>query len=76
MDVELTLAGSVWNWARQCCPNEPRVAKRAVGVAMTSYAGGASVAEAYEEARAFVVSWTRHPAHRASLGCTQLPVAL
>ena len=40
MDVELTLAGSVWNWARQCCPNEPRVAKRAVGVAMTSYAVG------------------------------------
>lgn len=75
MEVEFALAGSVWDWARQQCPNEPRVAKRAVGVAMSSYAGGASFAEACEEARAFVSSWNSHPAHRASGIRGQLPVA-
>jgi hypothetical protein len=75
MDVELVLAGSVWDWARQRCPNEPQVAKRAVGVAMNSYAGGASVAEACEEARAFVASWTSHPARWAGVARARLPVA-
>jgi len=75
MDVEVALARSVWDWAKQHCPNEPGLAKRAVGMAMNSYAGGASVAEASEEARSLVVSWNSHPAHRASLRRTQLPVA-
>ncbi len=75
MDVECALAGSVWEWAKQQCPNEPRVAKKAVGVAMSSYAGGASVPEACEEARAFVSSWNSHPSHWASASRAQLPVA-
>ncbi len=75
MDVEVALAGSVWDWAIQHSPSEQRLAKRAVGVAMSCYAGGASVAEAYEEARSFVVGWTSHPAHRASVGRAHLPVA-
>ena len=74
MDVEFALAGSVWDRAREQCPNEPRVAKRAVAVAMNSYAGGASFAEACEEARAFVSSWNSHPA-RAIDGRARLPVA-
>ncbi len=62
MDVEFALAGSVWDWTRQHCPDDPHVAERAVAIAMSSYAGGASVAEACEQARAFVASWVHHPA--------------
>jgi formylglycine-generating enzyme required for sulfatase activity len=62
VDVELALAGSVWQWTRQHCPDDPRVAEKAVTVALSSYVGGASVAEACEQARSFVVSWVRHPA--------------
>ncbi len=75
MDVECALAGSVWGWAKQHCPNEPWVAKNAVRLAMSSYASGASVVEAWEKVRAFVVSWNSHPAHGASAASAQLPVA-
>ena len=62
MDVELALAGSVRDWTREHCPEDPHVVGRAVAMALTSYAGGASVAEACEQARAFVASWVHHPA--------------
>jgi len=66
VDVELALAGAVWDWTNGTCPDEPRVADDAVVLALKSYAGGASVAEAAEQARAFVSSWVHHPAHRSA----------
>lgn len=79
MDVEFALAGSVWDWTRQHCPDDPHVAERAVAMAMSSYAGGASVAEACEQAWAFVASWgppscTRRggPQRAASVGVINL----
>jgi hypothetical protein len=63
VDVELALAGAVWDWTRGHCPDELLVADKAVMLALSSYAGGASVAEASEQARAFVSSWIHHPAH-------------
>jgi hypothetical protein len=56
MDVVYALAGSVWDWTQQHCPDDPRAAHMAVSVALSSYADGASVAEACELARTFVVS--------------------
>ena len=74
MDVELALAGSVWEWSRQRCPDDPHVAEKAVAVALSCYVGGASVAEACEQARAFVASWAHHPARmeRAHAGSLRL----
>lgn len=75
MDVELALAGSVWDWTRQQCPGDRRVADRAVTLALHSYAGGASVAEACEQVRAFVSSWVHHPSHLGLGQSRQLRVA-
>lgn len=75
MDMELALAGSVWDWTRHQYPAEPRVAERAVAMALSSYAGGASVAEACESARAFVASWAHHPAQREAWQGDQLRLA-
>lgn len=63
MDLAYALAGSVWDWTQQHCPDDPRAAQMAVSVALSSYADGASVAEACEQARAFAASWSHHPAH-------------
>ena len=63
MDVVYALAGSVWDWTQRHCDDDPRVADLAVSVALSSYADGASVAEACERARSFVVSWSHHPGH-------------
>ncbi len=71
----MALAGAVSDWTRQRCPGEPALARRAVEVALNSLAGGASVAEASEEARAFVVGWMRHPAHPGSWSSSPLPLA-
>ncbi len=69
MDVEVALAETVRDWARANCPGEPSVAAGAVAMALNSYAGGASTAEACVEARAFVVSWTAPPCPpRVSVG--------
>ena len=66
MDVELALAVAVWDWTKGGCPDEPGVAENAVVLALRSYAGGASVAKASEQAHAFVSSWVHHPAHRSA----------
>ncbi len=66
VDVEFALALAVRDWTRGHCPDERRVADKAVMLALSSYAGGASVAEASEQARAFVSSWIHHPAHQSA----------
>ena len=72
MDVDLALVASVRDWTRQQCPDDPRVADRAAALALSSYAGGASVAEACEQVRAFVAN---HPAHLEAQQGDQIPVA-
>jgi len=75
MDVAYALAGWVREWAGEQCPGEPRVSDMAVSVALNTYFGGASVAEACEQARSFVVSRTLHPAHRGIRPVAALSVA-
>ena len=75
MDVELALVGSVRDWTRQQCPDDPRVVDRAATLALRSYVGGASVAEACEQVRAFVTCWAHHPAHQDVRQAARLPVA-
>jgi hypothetical protein len=75
VDVELALAEYAWEWTNQRCPGEPRVAEQAVAVALTSFVGGASVVEAYEQVRAFVNSRVDHPAGQGEQGGAQLPLA-
>ncbi|GEM_PF-1379664 len=62
MDNEIALAGVVRDWAQRQCPHDPSVAEGAVTVALSSFAGGASVSEACERAHAFVASRVCHPA--------------
>jgi len=76
MDAVYTLAGSVWNWAQQHYPDDPRAADMAVSVALSSYAGGASLAEACEHARAFAVSWSHHPGHNGDRHAGLLSVTI
>jgi hypothetical protein len=59
---EVVLSGMVRAWTRHRI-NDDQVAARAVEIALSSYAGGASIAEACEEARKFVLGWIRHPSH-------------
>ncbi len=75
MDVALVLVGSVRDWTKEQCPDDPRVADRAAVVALQSYVGGASLAEACEQVRAFVHSWVDHPAHLDGRHTGRLPVA-
>lgn len=63
MTGELAVAQLVAGWAARALPGEPDAAARAIAVAERSLAAGASVGEAYAEARRFLASWERHPAH-------------
>ena len=58
---ETVLIEVVRAWVDQEFPREPATAERAV--AMAADARGASVTEACRQARAFLGSWARHPAH-------------
>jgi hypothetical protein len=75
MDVVYALAKSVRDWTERSCPDDPGVAQMAVSVAVSSYASGASVAEACERARAFVASWTHHPGHSEDCRTGAVPLA-
>lgn len=66
MPDEIALAETVRTWARKVMDNDG-LADRAVTVALSAYAGGASVGEASEEARRFLSSWVSHPAHGAAI---------
>ncbi len=75
VDVAYALAGWVREWTREQCPGEPRVSDMAVSIALSSYFGGASIAEACEQARSFVVSRTVHPAQKGHRPVASLSVA-
>jgi len=61
MNPELVMADMVRHWVGHVLPGQPGAADRAVAIALRCYEGGASVAEACEEARRFIGSWMRHP---------------
>jgi hypothetical protein len=57
---EVVLSGMVRAWTHRQITDD-KVANRAVEIALSTYAGGASIAEACEEARRFVLGWIHHP---------------
>lgn len=63
METEAVIADTVRRWVKAEIPGDRLLADRAVACALNSYAGGASAAEAIEEARTFVQGWVRHPSH-------------
>lgn len=75
MDLEVGLAEAVRDWARAYCPQRPSVAERAAAVALECYVGGASVAEASEQARRYVRGWVCHPSNSGYLTDSSLPLA-
>ncbi|HZU73210.1 MAG TPA: hypothetical protein VE990_10625 [Acidimicrobiales bacterium] len=61
---EELLAAMIRDWVhRTVFPDDPRLADRAATVALRSYAQGAPVSVACEQARSFVGSWMRHPSN-------------
>lgn len=66
MTEELVLADMVRTWAAGVL-EDPAMTDRAVRVAESAYAGGASIGEACAQARLFVGSWVAHPSHRAAI---------
>jgi hypothetical protein len=60
---EIVLADMVRTWVEAAFPGNERAARLALAVALDRYAAGASVSEAFEEARRLVGSWSRHPCH-------------
>jgi hypothetical protein len=64
MANELFLVRMVENMARESLPSDPDVEVGALAVALNSVNSGASVSEAYREARRFVRCWASHPSHR------------
>lgn len=64
MTDELVVARMVRAWSARVLPDEPEAVDRAVAAAVRSYAGGASVGEAFGVARRFLWAWTHHPSHR------------
>ncbi|HEX4819527.1 MAG TPA: hypothetical protein VFV00_04925 [Acidimicrobiales bacterium] len=67
METEFIIADTVRRWAHEVLPEEPAAGEAAAALAIRCYMGGASVAEACQEARHFVESWSRHPSHRTSM---------
>jgi hypothetical protein len=75
MSAEQELIAQVRGWASRRLPGEPKVAGAAVAAAMYAYAGGASVAEACEQARVLIESWSRHPSRPTHRTESELPAA-
>lgn len=65
MTNETVLSEVVWAWAADLLPGQQAAADGAAAMARQALADGATVAEACHTARAFVRSWSSHPAHRA-----------
>lgn len=61
MSAELVLAEQVRYWVERVAPGERLLADAAMAKALASYAGGASVSEACQEARRLVECRLRHP---------------
>jgi hypothetical protein len=64
VSAELVLSEQVRASVARVAPHAPRLIDALVERALTTYAAGASVSEACEEARRLVGCWTRHPASR------------
>jgi hypothetical protein len=64
--AEIELVGEVRSWVDQVLPGNSGLADAAVAVALDSFAAGASVGEAAEEARRLVGCWLRHPSRPTS----------
>ncbi|HZD65918.1 MAG TPA: hypothetical protein VE152_07460 [Acidimicrobiales bacterium] len=62
MTNDQVLGEAVRAMVAQELPDDPETAARAATVARASYLSGASVAEACRRARAFLESWSSHPA--------------
>ncbi|HET7487805.1 MAG TPA: hypothetical protein VFJ85_07745 [Acidimicrobiales bacterium] len=75
MTEELAVAHLVSTWASRVLPGDADAVARAVAVAERTYAGGASVGEAFAEGRRFLASWQRHPSHRPRRLPHALPAA-
>ena len=58
---ELVVAGQTKSWVERVAPGQKDLRDAAVARALASYAGGASVSEAGQEARRFVACRMRHP---------------
>ncbi len=75
MTAEEALVTVVAEWARGEAPCDPGAAGHAVAIVVDCYRSGRSVNEACEAARAFVGSWTRHPAHPRAAARMSLELA-
>jgi hypothetical protein len=64
MSAELLLTEQVHAWVAGTAPQSTRLMDAAIARALTSYAAGASVSEAREDARRLVGCWLRHPSRR------------
>ncbi|MGA8296428.1 MAG: hypothetical protein WB770_05250 [Acidimicrobiales bacterium] len=60
---ERVLEEMVRDWARPEFGPDPTAIDRAVGAAMSALESGSSVPEAWDEACAFLNSWSRHPSN-------------
>jgi len=75
MSAELVLAEQVQWWVERVAPGRRLLAEAAVAEALTSFAAGASVSEACEEARRLVESRLRHPSSEPASGRRSLAAA-
>lgn len=72
MTPEEALTKVVAEWTEVEVPGEQATVAHAVAIALDHYRSGGSVRVACEAARAYVGSWTCHPAH-ASAGADTWP---
>ena len=75
MTAEEIIAQVVREWTGTVMPGDRSTADAAVVYALESFAGGASVTEACEEARKMVMCRSRHPSYMAVAGRGRLAVA-
>ena len=65
---ELLIMDYVQQIATELLPRDPRAVSRVADLAITSYAGGASVSEACRDARCALRSMARHPTRQPATG--------
>ena len=66
MTAELIIAEVVREWVERVVPGDPATADAAVAYAVESFAGGASVTGACEEARRMAICRSHHPSSMAA----------
>jgi hypothetical protein len=63
MALDTILAAAIRSSARRVAPGEAGALERALALAQRDLAGGATTAQAYEHAQAFLAAWRDHPSH-------------